>query len=325
MGKVMSINSDGVVVWEKNVLDIDALRSDSVGIFWSVGRDVDNEYLIIGASPASLEFNNNVFGSSDIRHCARVLVRSAGLALEMILPVAEKWSCRRVDVTENYLFSSPRLVKQWLKVLNQTDSGRHHATSACGDTVEWNKGSPLRYGKAYHKGPQLNFLLKKGKKLIIDSWQLSLADRLGRLELRLGSQWWRRFYAVTPNQPEVRKWWDLSEKFFREQFENYFGNMFGKNIEVADMGKLLEELIKVAPSVGRAKAAHDTWALIKVVGLTQVKETKPSATLRKHLSWLRAAGLSDADFCVGNVVAFTRHEVNICQPVTSWEELRRVA
>jgi len=325
MGRVMSCDSQGVVQWEKNVLDLDALRSDSIGVFWSVGRDIDNEYLIIGASPASLEFQNNVFGGSDIRHAARVLVRSAGLALEMILPPAEKWSCRRIDVTENYLFSSARMVKQWLKVLNSTNSGRHYVTSGKGDTVEWNKGSPLRYGKAYHKGPQLNHLLKKGKHLRIDSWQLDIADRLGRLELRLGSQWWRRFYAVSLNQPVLKKWWDISADFLKAQFEDYFGKMMGGKIEVADMGKLLEELEKVAPSVGRARAAHQTWALIKTVGLIQVKETMPKGTFRQHCGWLRKAGLSDADLCAGNVVSFVRHEVNICQPVTSWDELRRVA
>jgi hypothetical protein len=51
----------------------------------------------------------------------------------------------------------------------------------------------------------------------------------------------------------------------------------------------------------------------------------PRATYFRHLNLLRLAGLSDADLCAGNVLPFARREVVIANPVTSWEELRRIA
>ncbi|MHB0991637.1 MAG: phage/plasmid replication protein, II/X family [Burkholderiales bacterium] len=319
LGMVSCCDSDGVVQWQKPFLDLDALRSDTTGFCWSVQRDAEQEYLTIGASPASLEHNNNVFGSGDIRHCSRLLLRAAAVALNAILPSAEQWSCRRIDVTENYLFSSSREVKQWLRALMVTDSGRHKGSTGEGDTVLWNKGSSLRKGKAYHKGPQLNYLLKKGKCLTIDEWQLDVANRLGRLELTIGSRWFRRFYE------DGGIWWNLTIEDLQAQHLDYFGRMWGGKMEVADMGRLLEELEKIAPSKGQALAAHRTWALIKSIGMSLARDSMPRSTFFRHQSLLRAAGLSDADLCAGNVLPFARREVVIANPVTSWEELRRIA
>ena len=165
LGTVTSCSASGEVQWRKRFLDLDELRSDSVGLFWTVMRDAEHEYLTIGASPASIEHNNNVFGSGCVVHCSEILIRAASVALGCILPASDQWSCRRLDVTENYLFGSGREVKQWLRALMITDSGRHKGTSGEGDTVMWNKGSSLRKGKAYHKGPQLHYLIKKQKKL----------------------------------------------------------------------------------------------------------------------------------------------------------------
>lgn len=319
MGMVSCSDSDGVILWQKPFLDLDALRSDCEGLLWTVTRDAENEYLTIGGSPAAIEHKNNVFGSCSVRHCAAVLLGAAAKTLCAILPAAQLWSLRRIDVTENYLFSSSREVKQWLRALRNTDSGRHKATNATGDTVLWNAGSSLRKGKAYHKGPQIVYLLKKGKDYHISEWQLAVADRLGRLELTLGSRWFRRFYEGHG------VWWDITEEFLSGQHQDYFGRMWGGKMEITDMGRLLEELEKVAPSKGRAAAAHRTWAVIKSVGWSLAKDSMPNETFRKHVSWLRLAGLSDADLCAGNVLPFARREVVIANPVTSWEELRLIA
>lgn len=319
LGMVTCVDADGVVQWKKPFLDIDWLRSDTQGLCWSVSRDGEQEYLTIGASPAGLEHGNNVFGSDDIRHCAGVLVSKASIALAAVLPAPALWSCRRVDVTENYLFSSGREVKQWLRVMLGTDSGRHKGSSGEGDTVLWNKGSDLRKGKAYHKGPQLQYLNKRGK-VEIEDWQIEVSDRLGRLELTLGSRWFRRF------KEQGGDWWHLTGDDLANEHGSYFGRMWGSGkVEVMDMGRLLEELEKVAPTKGYALAAHRTWALLKTVGFDQTKASMPPSTWFRHLSYLRAAGLSDADLCHGQVIPFARRELVLSQPVRSWDELRRVA
>ena len=59
---IYCVDSSGERVWEKGVLDVDALRSDSVGLFWIIQSDGLEQYLTIGASPASLEYGVNAFG-----------------------------------------------------------------------------------------------------------------------------------------------------------------------------------------------------------------------------------------------------------------------
>ena len=94
LGKLHCYNSDGVQVWSKNVLDVDKLRSDSVGLFWQVQGDGIETHLVIGGSPASLEHGINVFGSFDIRHAATVLIRAAMREFHAYLPPLEQWQCQ---------------------------------------------------------------------------------------------------------------------------------------------------------------------------------------------------------------------------------------
>ena len=78
MGVTVNIDSNGVEKWRKHSLDIDTLRSDCAGLFWSITGDGVQYYLNVGASPASIEFNGlNVFGSVDVEHCAKIMFLSA--------------------------------------------------------------------------------------------------------------------------------------------------------------------------------------------------------------------------------------------------------
>lgn len=315
LGRITCVSPDGEIRWEKPVLDLDALRSDTPGLCWTVTGGSDGEMrLTIGASPAFIRYGNNVFGSSCVRECSTTLVRFASKCLASILPPPQDWECRRIDVTENYALGSIREVKQFLRQLMTADAGRSKAASGGGDSVYWNKGSDLRKGKAYAKGPQLRKLLDQ-RKLDISEDLLDLADRLARLELTLGSRWFRRL------EEQGTHWWDLTTEDLQKQHEQYFGRFIGSQ-EVTDMGTLLEELEKVAPTPGRALAAHRTWAMVKAIGYELAKESMPRATWYLHMKYLRAAGLSDADIGAGNVLPFRRREICIASPVRSWAELR---
>lgn len=318
LGSIIMFGPDGVSKWEKSVLDFEALRSDTPGLCWTVtGNSAGDQMLTIGASPAFLTYGNNVFGSSCPRESATVLVRFAQRCLNAILPAPQAWECRRIDVTENYALGSVREVKQFLRQLMTADAGRAKATSGGGDSVYWNKASDLRKGKAYAKGPQLRALVAKQKVEISDDL-IELAERLARLELTLGSRWFRRLAEIEKN------WWDLTVQELQEQHAEYFGRFVGKQ-EVTDMGSLLEELEKVCETAGRAASAHRTWALIRAVGYELAKESMPRATWFRHLKALRAAGLSDADIGAGNVLPFRRREICIAKPVRTWAELRSAA
>lgn len=311
------VDADGAVRWHKHAVDLDKLRSDAPGLYWQIQGDGVQNYLAIAGSPASIAGGCNVFGSGDVVECAEVLIDRARKALSALLPDAERWQCRRIDVTHNYAFPSAKEVKQALRVLAGADGSRARASSMGGDTVGWNVGSDLRKGKAYHKGPQLRHLEKKGK-TTATAEQIELADRLLRLELTLGGRYWRRF------EEKGLRWQDLSEADLNAQHLDYFGRFFG-SVEVADMGTLLNELEKVCPSEGQALAAHRTWALIKAVGMENAKASMPKRTWYLHQKYLRAAGVSDADLSHGRIVEFRRHVVLLNTPVASWDELRRAA
>lgn len=70
LNTVNCIDRNGEILWSKQSLDIDALRSDTPGLCWMVQSDGKNEYLTIGKPPASLEYGINVFGSCDMVHCS---------------------------------------------------------------------------------------------------------------------------------------------------------------------------------------------------------------------------------------------------------------
>lgn len=320
MGSIVSISARGVIEWEKRYIDWDEIRSDSLGLFWTVTADKDStRYLTIGASPSSLENHGvNVFGSLDIKRCSNVLIATASKALGAVLPPWHQWQCRRMDITANYDMGSAAQVKQALRLLLGTDAPRRRTNSdrRGGDTVYWNPSSDLTAGKAYHKGAHLRLQKRKGN-IDVDESTLELADNLLRLELKLGARYFRRMnFGWQTMEPE--KLTRIHQTFF----ESLIG---GGDVEVHDMGTLLEELEKHAPTKGQALAAHRTWALIKAIGYSQTKDSVPHSSFMRHCALLRAAGLSSADLCAGVVLPFRKRELILAQPVTSWEQIRRAA
>lgn len=322
LNTVHCIDRDGLVLWTKQSLDIDALRSDTPGLCWMVQSDGKNQYLTVGASPASLEHGLNVFGSCDIRYCADVLIRHAAKALQAILPPLELWQCRRVDVTGNYVLPDAASVKQALRQLTLADGGRRKATNNArgGDSVYWNPTSDLAKGKAYHKGPQMAFLCKKG---VIDVSQelIDLADRILRLEHTRGARWFRRLVEAGLH------WFDLTVGELEGLFIDFFGRVVdGVEVKEMERQELVERISKVnAITEGRAAAAFTTYRNIRSDGFEVTKGYMPARTWYLHLKYLRGAGISDADLQQGNVVQFKPVRIVLALPVTCWDDVRRAA
>lgn len=339
IGEMRVFDGEGELVRSKLVFDIDRLKSDEIGLFWQIQYSGTEVFMVIGASPASVEHGGNAFGSSDVIYCANILISAAQKILGITLPTLQFWDCRRLDITENYLLDSNSQVKQALRELRNGDGVRQKA-SVKGDSVYYGEGSDLISGKIYDKGTQVIHLMKKLHRLcrtpIYTSEQVAILDRVLRMELTLRRRWFDRLQNklkvtdFTTAEEYIdylrhnKPWLELNEQDLTALHTRYFSQFIG-NIEVTDMTTLMKRLDEVAPSHGRALAAHQTWALIKAIGFEQTRDSMPRSTFARHRKYLLAAGLSHADLQTSNIIAFRRKTIVISEPIRSWAELLRAA
>lgn len=305
----------GEVLWETDVWD--SVRSDS----HQVSMRVSSGSLMIAGSPSRVMGDGDaVFGPGeagrDLFACALAMVGFVGRHLCISpMPDVRLFAVTRADVTCNYMLSNLASVRVALSELRGVEGGRYRVSQTAGDTVYWSQKSAHRSGKAYAKGPHLSYLMSRlnysGKSYTVDD--IELASRLLRLELRLG----RRYFY------EVKDWYRLSWADLKARHDDFFMRMLGcESVEGVDMG-FVDRLCSVAPSRGQGLAAARTWALIQSVGWQSVRDSMPRATFYRHLAILRLAGLGDADLSAGRIISLRRPLV--LRPVSSWEELRRVA
>lgn len=322
-GHIVSCDSFGEVVWTKRTLDIDALRSDSPGLYWQLTGDGKSDVLVIGASPASLEHGLNVWGSLDIHHCARVLIANASRCLESLLPDIDHWQCRRIDVTSNYALPDSASVKTALSQLLITTGARRRPSShkRGGDTVYWNPGSDLSKGKAYHKGPQVLHLWKKNKLQSLPD-DVALLDQVIRLEHTRGSKWFRRL------EENGQRWQDLTQERLIDLHTEFFAPIVGAGIEVKNMEKtqiLKALMVANGCTETQAKAAFNTYRNIREDGYIQTKDSMSLRTFYLHQKLLRAAGFKDAHLHTASIIPFPKIRFELARPVGNWDDIRRAA
>jgi hypothetical protein len=280
-------------------------------------------FLVIGASPASLKYDTNVFGDLDIKKCAAILIEAAQKALQVILPWVDRWQCRRIDITGNYLLPTADDVKQALRMLMNSDAARRRPSSMKrgGDTVQWNATSDLSKGKAYHKGPQLQHICNR-LHLNISVEKLEIANRLLRLEHTRGARWFRRYEA------EGKKWYMLNPEELAGLYVDFFGRLVNGTLELTDMERdnLIAALIEAnGITPGRAEAAFTTFRNIREDGYEVVKGYMPRSTFYKHMKYLRAIGVTDSDMHIAKVIPIRPVRIVLARPVASWEDIRRAA
>lgn len=318
----------GAIKWESKRLNFDALRSDAEGLYFTSCYVGNIAYFYIGASPASLQHETNVFGSLNIVEGADALIARAQKAFSCFVGRSDEWELCRLDITGNYALPDFGMVKTALRTLLQTDSARRKATSAKngGDTVQWSPTSDMMAGKAYHKGPHLRFL-RKNEKIDVSDELLSLADRLIRLELKIGSRFFRLARSRRSHPLFGRHWTTYTAEELTKLHSEFFSPICD-GVEVRDMGRVdMIELIAAANGItqGRARAAYGTYKQIKESGLDEVKAGMSEATFYRHKKYLKTAGISDGDLMAGNVIQFKPIRIVLAQPVTCWEDLREAA
>jgi II/X family phage/plasmid replication protein len=281
---------------------------------------VGSSDLRIQGSPARVCGDGDaVFGSAaasqlDLNGCIKAMALHASKILNVIFPRLTNYTVTRVDVTGNLLLGSLVEVRDALRILRDCEGGRYRVSQQAGDSVYWSHLSKLRSGKAYAKGPHLEYLTNSSKYSgrIYTPAELYLAQNLLRLELKLG----REFFARND-------WMTMDADFFKKQWNEYFDRMIGDS-EMKTDNDLKQKIFAVAPTEGRAKAAYGCWLLIQSEGWERARESYPKPTWYRHLSILRNAGCGDADISVGRVVPI-RKKIIEARLISSWSQLKQAS
>lgn len=313
--KIMKINRNGEVVYEK--VSAEWLRSDSNYLEVSFGSS-----LHLRGSPARVVNCNNVFGSLDIKECALTMIRFFCKMNKVIIPQnLDLWNCTRIDITRNYDMGSLQGVLDAIDAFKLVKVGRQKCSTE-DTTVSWGRGSDLHCGTIYAKGPQSRKLFARSKANFTPE-QLRITDRLLRAEYSLRSQQLRRLKS------DFGLLWHMFTPSMLIQYHaDYFGK-FISNVEVVDMGNILDLLInKVGqgkgfiPTVGQAESAYDCYLRCREKGYQQAKSSYPKGTFSRHLKNLSTIGVGPADLQPSNVVPLRRRQVVLDQPVSCWDDIK---
>ena len=307
----------GEVQWESAAWE--SVRSDSHQIAFRVTGDA----VFVQGSPARVCGSGDaVFGEGpsaalDLVGCLHRMIQFVSVPLGVQLPTQpEKWKVSRIDVTGNLLLDDLPSVRVALRTLRECEGGRYRVSQQAGDTVYWSHKSRLRSGKAYAKGPHIDYQLKQkdytGRAYTVH--EREMINRLLRLELKLGAQWLRE-RAGCP-------WYALDMTRLTNEWREYFERMIGD----ADMTtyNVQSRIEAVAETPGQAKAAYSLFLLIQSRGWQEAREVTNRATWYRNIKVLHLAGLGDADISAGNVVQL-RRKVLTCQLVNTWAEFSLAA
>jgi len=308
------IDPDGAVSWERPARV--SVRSDSHQITVEFGSD-----LVVYGSPAPLVTGrmDNVFGSDDVLVCAGSMLCFVSASLGVSLPSPLAWSCTRIDVTENYHLGALGNVKQALELLRHAEGGRYQVRTAA-ESVYWSERSTYRSGKAYAKGPHMEYLKKRRRESLLNSVEMAQVSGLLRLELSLRRHFFSRLLKG--------QWFDLKASDLRREHAAYFGKLIG-TVEVTETMnvrlKLIEAAISLGMSAGCGASAFASWNWIRTSGFADWRDGMSRASFYRHKKILQAAGLSYTDFAARNVVVLRRRLLVLEAPVRNWSELRAAA
>lgn len=289
----------------------ESVRSDSHQIAMKAGCDLwmqGSPGRVIGSGDTV--FSAGAAAALDLVGCVERMRQFVASRLGCDLPPAEVWIVSRVDVTGNLELGSLAEVRTALSILRGTEGGRYRVSSQQGDTVYWGGKSRLRKAKAYAKGPHL-LHLKKQKTYTGHMYtpeEVGAAERLLRLELTLGREWFAR-----------NEWKDATAERLKSEWEDYFGRMIG-GAELTMDTDLISEIVAAAPSEGQGKAAHGCWVMIQSQGWERAREMYTKPTWYRHMKILRAAGLRDADISRGEIVPL-RRQIMSARLVTNWQQI----
>lgn len=275
------------------------------------GIHVTDSMIELSGSPAySSGYKHNVFGPRLALDAANAHLTAASDALQCdVMGDSSQWAMSRIDVTANFDMGSPENARAALGALRLSNAPRRRQTSPTDEVLRWGTSQWLS-GTAYIKGtdPVMKLGFKTG---LLSKQFIDYAQTLLRLELRIG----RGFIAR-----QNILWDSVTENELGKFYDDYWNVLVG-DAEVFDMKDIFPALSLVAPSEAQARAAFRTFLLINQVGESVIRESLPRRTWYRHVSILRAAGLSWTDISVGQITPLRRKAVVLGSPVTEYKQV----
>lgn len=290
--------------------DWDRIRSDSCEV--SV-CPLGNGLVVAGSPARAAGLSSNLFWQGGIEEAAQVLVRAAEKGLHGWapgVPLGSEWKVTRVDVTHNYVLESATAVRDVLASIGGIETGKYRTSRKHGSTVYLGGKSRTRKGKAYSKGAHVRYQIQRGE-ASIEEGTLGLIDRVLRLELTYGRDYWRE-----------RDWRDTLD--IENDAADYWGRLFG-DAEAEMVGTERERVEAFAKSKREATAVYRTLLAIRSEGSAAAEGSVSRATWFRHKRVLRLAGFGEGEVHgAAKVLRFPVRAI-LCHRVESWEELHRHA
>lgn len=315
--------------------DPDFLPSD----YYKIAVKFQPDSIIFSGSPARfLNEGNNVFGphslnvAVDLFHAAIVRFFQHYPVPIPLPPITDSaWSCRRIDMTSNFLLPSLVDCSTVIDLLANRRAVQGAVAefdglslpdasvskSWGGKTVYWGRRSKNTKTKVYAKGPHLRHQLARDEARCQGGDEI-LVDRLLRFEVTFGSKFfynWRHDHDPGTHFLSV---YPALVAFFNSRRDLILGN----NFDIRDRKmEELDLLISVCPSLAIANSVYRTLLFSRSHGIELLKQTMSKRSFYRHVALLKKAGLHLED--APNLIRFVR--TIEMQPVGSWEELRKLA
>jgi hypothetical protein len=168
------------------------------------------------------------------------------------------------------------------------------------------------------------------------SERLKVAAGLIRFEAQFGSRYFKQDIKKIGNMYEMPKdkWYDLTSNDLKTMYTKFWDSRVGKGIDTMNTSEIKNKFENAAVELGLKSGyglkAFATYNLIKSIGHLNVYSPKnddsllTKATFYKHKQIALKAGLTQADFQSGEVLAFSRETIHLVE-VSSWKQLKEMA
>lgn len=166
--------------------------------------------------------------------------------------------------------------------------------------------------------------------------RLKISRGLIRFECQYGSRYFKQDLAkIGKNYRMAKKnWYHLTSSDLNKMFNDFFNSRVGKGLETMNTKEIKNKFeiasVDLGYKSGLGLKAFATWNLIKTIGHLNVYSPNNSdslmsrATFARHKQIAIKAGLTQADFQSGEVMAFSRDVINLVA-VNSWVHLKELA